>query len=104
MKKLMTVALLAAALAGPPATVHARDGDVATALVAGVVGAAVGAALSRPEKQKTVIYRDRNAAPAPASAERFSPKPGIQCYDRSRSCYHRNGGFAANWTDRVYGR
>ncbi len=80
---------LAAALA---ATTPAAANDVGAAIAAGAVGLAVGAALAKNHHS----HHDKHP-------NRFSPAPGIECYDHQRACYHDGGGFSSNWTWRVYG-
>ena len=67
------------------------NSDVAAALAAGVVGVAVGASLANHE------HHHHKSNP------HFSPKPGIECYDRQRACYHTDGGYSDKWTWRIYG-
>jgi hypothetical protein len=77
-----------ATLAGPAGA----NSDVAAAVAAGVVGAAIGASLA-----------DHHHHHKHGHKAHFSPSPGIECYDYQRACYHADGGFAKNWTWRVYG-
>lgn len=93
MRRGMTAALLAAATAvalGQPAQANS---DVAAAVAAGVVGVAVGASLAKHSHHSHSHSNKRH----------FSPEPGITCYDHQRACYHDGGGFASNWTWRIYG-
>jgi len=88
----MTTALIAGATVATLAQPAAANSDVAAALAAGVVGAAIGASLADHPH-----HTHRHDA-------HFSPAPGIECYDYQRACYHADGGFANNWTWRVYDR
>lgn len=91
MRSRITTGLLAGATAlglGQPA---GANSDVAAAVVAGVVGAAIGASLADHPHHKH------------GHKAHFSPEAGIECYDYQRACYHADGGFAKNWTWRVYG-
>jgi hypothetical protein len=85
--------VLAGALAlAAPLAPQARANDVGAAIAAGVVGAAIGASLAKKSKSRHKHADDR-----------FSPAAGVTCYRRQRACYKDGGGFAANWTHRIYG-
>lgn len=97
---LCAVAAIAAAV-GMAQPAIARHGDVGAALAAGIVGAAIGASLSQSVNHDKVIYHGGHGGHH--GKRRFSPEPGIECYDASRSCYHDDGGYAAKWSRRAYG-
>jgi hypothetical protein len=91
--------LAAAALAGPALPHgHHRTGDM---IAAGVVGAAIGAALSENTRHDPVIYESGHRHDH--GAGRVSPAPGVECYDASQACYYDTGGYSGKWTGRVYG-
>ena len=81
--------LLGGLLAASNSTPAAAHSDVAAAVAAGLVGVAVGAALSDNSHHHS-------------HSNHFSPQPGVTCYDRQRACYHDNGGFAAHATREYY--
>lgn len=84
-------AVAAAALLVLAAPAAANNKDVAAAVAAGVVGVAIGAALADHPKHHGHKHRDR-----------FSPKPGVTCYDYQAACYHDDGSLASNMTWEVY--
>jgi hypothetical protein len=99
--RLKLAALAASALAAVALVAPAPAKSDAGAVAAGIIiGAAVGAAVSSNIKQKNKVYVP--GPPRPAKA--FSPQAGIWCYPAQRACYHANGGYAANWTYKVYAR
>lgn len=83
--------LAAAALSGLASPAAAHNNDVAAAVAAGVVGVAIGAALSDHPKHHGHKHKDH-----------FSPKPGVTCYDYQAACYHDDGSLASNMTWEVY--
>jgi hypothetical protein len=74
------------------------------AIAGGIVGLAVGAALSKKQKHTTVIYAPGYQPPYPpgtypnAWAQFFSPKPGVTCYPIQRACYDARGAYNPKWT------
>lgn len=92
-------ALALASILGQPA--DAKHGDVAAALIGGVVGAAIGAALTKDQTHDTVIYTNRPSKPHRDGA--FFPAPDVECFDRRQACYHLGGGYSARWTHSIYG-
>jgi hypothetical protein len=78
------------------------------AIAGGIVGLAVGAALSKKHKNTTVIYEPAYQPPYPpggypnAWAQSFSPKPGVLCYPLQRACYDAGGAFNPKWTNRTF--
>ncbi len=87
----MIAAVLAGAVAASLGQPAGANSDVAAAVAAGVVGVAVGASLA-----KHAHHGHKHKA-------HFSPAPGIECYDYQRACYHSDGGYASNWSWKVYG-
>ncbi len=92
MRRILLAASAAGALALPLAQPAAADSKTTAAIVAGVAGVAIGAALSNHSHHSNH-----------ASSHKFSPQAGIECYDKQRACYHSDGGFSYNWTQRIYG-
>lgn len=91
-----------------------RDHDNAgTAIAAGIVGLAIGAAIadngdnrhrdvysSPPPSPSGTIYGDR---PTPYYAPPYQLSFGITCYPSQRACYHTDGMFAALTTHEEFG-
>ncbi|WP_035831180.1 hypothetical protein [Kaistia adipata] len=101
--------LIAAALVAPALLVaqagpgEAKDGKNAAAIIGGLAGIAVGAAIADSANRNRDIY----GAPPPPSYNPpapFSPSGGIICYPAQRACYNNGGAYNSNWTWRVYGR
>ena len=85
-------------------------GPTAAAIVGGVAGVAVGAAIAdaaKPKKKK--IYYEGYAPPYelgrydPYFNQAFSPTTGIVCYPAQRLCYSNAGAVSGTWTRKVYG-
>jgi hypothetical protein len=103
-RRLAAVAVLAPALlvaAGQPG--QAKDGRNTAAILGGIAGLAVGAAIADSANRNHDIY---GAPPPPAyrPPAPFSPAGGIICYPEQRACYNNGGAYSGNWTWRVYGR
>lgn len=100
---------LAAALLAPALLVaqgapgEAKDGKNAAAILGGLAGLAVGAAIADSANRNHDVY---GAPPPPAyrPPAPFSPAGGIVCYPEQRACYNNGGAYNGNWTWRVYGR
>lgn len=109
----MLLAGLAAAAILVPAPQQAAAktmGPTAAAIVGGVAGVAVGAAIAdaaKPKKKK--IYYEGYAPPYepgrydPYFSQAFSPTTGIVCYPAQRLCYSNAGAVSGTWTRKVYG-
>jgi hypothetical protein len=85
-------------------------GPTAAAIVGGVAGLAVGAAVGDAHAKKNKkIYYEGYAPPYPPGQygpyfnQAFSPTTGIVCYPAQRACYNNNGTVSGNWTRKVYG-
>lgn len=68
-----------------------------------VVGAAIGAALSKKHKHVEKIYVP-GYGPPPVWTQTFSPKPGVLCYPAQRACYDAGGAYNPKWTWNTFGR
>jgi hypothetical protein len=109
--KVISAAIAAAfLLAGAPHGASAKTiGPTAAAIVGGVAGVAVGAAIADANRPKKKIYYEGYAPPYrpggydPYFNQAFSPSSGIVCYPAQRLCYNNNGTVANSWTRRVYG-
>jgi len=80
------------------------------AIVGGLAGVAVGAAIADAAKPPRPKYYYNGYAPPyrpgyydPYFNQAFSPTAGVVCYPAQRLCYHNNGSVANKWTRRVYG-
>lgn len=110
MSKWFTHAVLGLAIVAiaQPST-PARAKDAGAIIAAGVVGLAVGAAISKHHHHTTNIYYNNYKPPHPPGAypphwaASFSPAPGIICYPAQYACYKLNGAFAPGWTRRAFG-
>jgi hypothetical protein len=86
----------------------ARADSTGAAIAGGVVGLAVGAALSKKHKHSKVIIVPDYQPPYPpgaypnAFAQSYSPIPGIICYPVQRACYDGGGAFNPKWTNLTY--
>jgi hypothetical protein len=100
----LAAALLAPALLmAQSAPGEAKDGRNAAAIIGGIAGLAVGAAIADNANRNYDVY----GAPPPPSYRPpapFSPSGGIICYPDQRACYNNGGAYNSNWTWRVYGR
>lgn len=85
-------------------------GPTAAAIVGGVAGVAVGAAIAdaaKPKKKK--IYYEGYAPPYepghydPYFNQAYSPATGVVCYPAQRLCYNNAGAVSGTWTRRIYG-
>jgi hypothetical protein len=85
-----------------------RADSTGAAIAGGVVGLAVGAALSKKHKHSKVIIVPEYRPPYPpggypnAFAQSYSPIPGIICYPVQRACYDAGGAFNPKWTNLTY--
>lgn len=96
------------------------------AILGGVAGLAIGAAIADSAHQRPAYYPPRyqpypppqpypyppryaQPYPAyypayrPAYARTFSPAPGVSCNPRRGLCFNANGTVANRWTARVFG-
>ncbi len=86
----------------------APAGAAGAAIAGGIVGLAVGAALSRSQRHDTVIYVPGYQPPYPpggypyAWGKSFSPRPGVICYQIQRACYDVGGAYNPKWTARTF--
>jgi hypothetical protein len=100
---------LAAALLAPAllmahgAPVHAKDGKNAAAIIGGLAGIAVGAAIADSANRNQNVY-GQPPPPGYRPPAPFSPQTGVICYPDQRACYTNGGAYSSNWTYRVYGR
>ncbi|WP_395689918.1 hypothetical protein [Aestuariivirga sp.] len=109
--KMFAVAAAAALLlAGLPQVVQAKSiGPTGAAIVGGVAGLAIGAAIADANRPKKKIYYEGYAPPYrpgnydPYFNQAFSPATGIVCYPAQRLCYNNGGSVSGNWTRKVYG-
>ncbi len=104
-----TVAASVAILGAAPAPSLAKNKHVEEAIIGGIVGVAVGAALSRKHQHDNRVYYP-NYQPYyppggydPYFAGSFSPSPDVVCYRAQRVCYNANGSVANKWSRRVFG-
>ncbi|WP_373505590.1 hypothetical protein [Aestuariivirga sp.] len=110
------LSLFAAVLAGaglatavPQQTSAKNNSAVGAAIVGGIVGIGVGAALSdQHHHNKKIYYNGYNPPYAPGAydpyfAKVYSPASNVVCYSAQRVCYNNNGSYASKWTRRVYG-
>lgn len=97
--RLVPTLLLAGGLLAAQATPSAAHNSVGAAIAAGILGLAVGSALSDGRDPR--IYGPPAgvgyAAPAP-----FSPQYNITCYPAQRACYDSRGLYSAGWTYRTF--
>ena len=98
------------AVAAQPAAEAKTMGPTAAAIVGGVAGLAVGAAIADSANQKKKKYYYNGYAPPygpgtydPYFNQAFSPTAGVVCYPAQRLCYNNNGSDANHWTRNVYG-
>lgn len=80
------------------------------AVLGGVAGLAVGAAIadSHKNRNKTIYYQGYNPPYQPGGYDpyfnqAFSPAAGIVCYPAQRLCYNNGGSISGGWTRSVYG-
>ncbi len=122
----------AAIVAMPLAEAQANNNisNTGAAILGGIAGLAVGAAIVDSAHQHPVYYPPRYAYPAaqpypyaqpypayaqpqpayyprpayhPAYGAPFSPTGGVVCYPGKGICYNNNGSVAGKWTNRVFG-
>jgi len=102
-RNLAAAALLAPAfLLAQGAPGEAKNGQNAAAIIGGIAGLAVGAAIADSANRNNDIY----GAPPPPSYRPpapFSPAGGVICYPDQRACYNNGGAYSGNWTWRIYG-
>jgi hypothetical protein len=110
--KLIFAGFAAAALlvAAQPAAEAKTMGPTAAAIVGGVAGLAVGAAIADSANHNKKKYYYNGYAPPygpgtydPYFNQAFSPTAGVVCYPAQRLCYNNNGSVANHWTRNVYG-
>ena len=79
------------------------------AIVGGVAGLAIGAAIADAARPRKPYYYNGYAPPYrpgqydPYWNQAFRPDPAITCYPAQRLCYNRYGAISDKWTRRVYG-
>lgn len=84
-------------------------GPTAAAIVGGVAGVAVGAAIADAAKpKKKIIYPDYQPPYQPGRYDpyfnqAFSPEGGVVCYPAQRLCYNNGGSVNGTWTRRSFG-
>lgn len=110
LRNLAAIGFLSAALAAGTAPAQAKHKHVGDVIAAGILGAAVGAALSTKHHHSTQIYYPGYSPYYPPGgynnyyARSFSPAPGVICYDAQRACYDPDGTFSNGWMRRIYGK
>jgi hypothetical protein len=105
-----TCAAAALLMGGQPAAEAKTMGPTAAAIVGGVAGLAVGAAIadaSRPKKKK-IYYNGYQPPYAPGQYDpyfnqAYSPVAGVVCYPAQRLCYNNGGSVNGTWTRRAFG-
>jgi hypothetical protein len=110
-RRLLLSSLLAAAtIVGLQHSAHAGGiSPGGAAIVGGVAGLAVGAAIAdaaRPKKPH--YYKGYQPAYPPGQYDPYwyqvyRPDPNVSCYPAQRLCYNRYGAISDTWTRRVYG-
>ena len=108
---LAVVAIATAMIANGSHQAVAKNNNsaVGAAIVGGIAGVAIGAALSDQHKHKTKVYYNGYAPPYGAGGydpyfnRAFSPGGDVVCYPAQAMCYNNNGSVARNWTRRIYG-
>lgn len=85
-------------------------GPTGAAIVGGVAGLAVGAAIAdaaKPKKKKIVYPGYQPAYPPgqydPYFNKAYSPVGGVVCYPAQRLCYNNGGSVNGTWTNRAFG-
>lgn len=104
------VAAAVLTLAAAPATQAKTMGPTAAAIVGGVAGVAVGAAIAdaaKPKKKK-IVYEGYAPPYAPGQYDpyfnqAYSPVAGVVCYPAQRACYNNGGTVNGTWTRRAFG-
>lgn len=104
-------AAAAAALVLAAQPVQAKTmGPTAAAIVGGVAGVAVGAAIAdaaKPRKKK-IVYEGYQPPYQPGQYDpyfnqAYSPVAGVVCYPAQRACYNNGGTLNGTWTRRAFG-
>ena len=103
-RTILPVCVALAGLAGGTLTASGHGHHGGDAVAAGIIGLAIGAAISDDGD-----YRHRDVygpppAPAYAPPPPFSPARDITCYPAQYACYFRNGAFNNFWTHAEFGR
>lgn len=111
-RKLLLTSLAAAAMVAGMQQ-GAQAGGISpggAAIVGGVAGLAIGAAIADANRPKPPPYYYPGYAPPyrpgqydPYWNQSFRPDPNVTCYPAQRICYNRYGGVADKWTRRIYG-
>lgn len=102
----VTVGLALLAATSPAAM--AKNKHVEEVIAAGIVGVAVGAALSHKHQHNSQIYHPGYQPYYPAGGydtyyeQSFRPSSDTTCYTAQRVCYNDNGSVANKWTRRVF--
>lgn len=85
-------------------------GPTAAAILGGVAGLAVGAAIadSNHHSNRRIYYEGYQEPYPPGGYDAyfnrsFMPSSTVTCYPAQRLCYDRNGTVAHKWTRRIYG-
>jgi hypothetical protein len=94
--------LLVASSLQKASAMDADERRKAAAVVGVIVGAAALAAASRDHRHEHHRAHSGSYQPRPNVAP-FSPKAGVTCYPRERTCYHRNGSVSNNMTATYFG-
>ena len=108
-KPLLSAIAGVAMLAGLQSGAEAKMGPTGAAIVGGVAGLAVGAAIADAARPKKPYYYHGYVPPYqpgqydPYWNQVYRPQPGVTCYPAQRLCYNRYGSISDNWTRRVYG-
>ena len=103
---ILSALLAAALLAVLQQKAEAKISSTGAAILGGVAGLAVGAAIADSRKPRTKIYYEGYAPPPhydPYFNQAFSPTAGIVCYPAQRLCYNNGGSISGKWTRNVYG-
>ncbi len=107
---LLSSILAVAALIG--AEQSAQAGGISpggAAIVGGVAGLAIGAAIADSARPKRPYYYNGYAPAYPPGQydpywnRVYRPDPNVTCYPAQRLCYNRYGAISDKWTRRVYG-
>lgn len=125
---LMAISMMVASAAGARADNHISS--TGAAILGGVAGLAIGAAIADSNNHRPVYYPPRYAQPYPPPyayqpayaqpyqpayaqpypayypryARPFSPAPGVTCNPGRGLCFNdSNGTVASRWTSRVFG-
>jgi hypothetical protein len=103
-------AAAAVSLTLAPAAEAKNIGPTGAAIVGGVAGLAIGAAIADANRNKRKNYYYNGYVPPyqpggydPYFARAFSPSNDVTCYPAQRLCYNDNGSVAKHWTRRVFG-